>query len=57
MQQKFEPLEALTNAASNLLGLNFLFCGIGELENKYETIQNEQNDDIETLKTIETSGR
>mmetsp|Transcript_8298 Transcript_8298/g.10872 ORF Transcript_8298/g.10872 Transcript_8298/m.10872 type:complete len:427 (-) Transcript_8298:15-1295(-) len=61
VKQKFEPLEALTNAAASLLGVSMFLGGFLEMTNQYQTVlegdtnNDSSNKNAAMFKTVETS--
>ena len=55
IKQKFEPLEAMANAAANALDLDML-GGLGETANKYEVFTNDGGDKFRVIETSELCG-
>lgn len=55
IKQKFEPLEALANAAANALDLDML-GGLGEIANKYDVFTDDGGDKFRVIETSEYCG-
>jgi hypothetical protein len=55
IKQKFEPLEALANAAANALDLDAL-GGLGEIANKYDVFTNDGGDKFRVIESSEYCG-
>ncbi|KAL3938019.1 MAG: hypothetical protein SGBAC_006976 [Bacillariaceae sp.] len=55
IKQKFEPLEAMANAAANALDMDML-GGLGETANKYDVFTNDGGDKFRVIETSELCG-
>mmetsp|Transcript_46207 Transcript_46207/g.111995 ORF Transcript_46207/g.111995 Transcript_46207/m.111995 type:complete len:346 (-) Transcript_46207:1807-2844(-) len=55
IKQKFEPLEAMANAAANALDWDML-GGLGETANKYDVFTNDGGDKFRVIETSELCG-
>eukprot|EP00980_Cylindrotheca_fusiformis_P024952 scaffold12769_cov141-Cylindrotheca_fusiformis.AAC.12 len=55
IKQKFEPLEALANAAANALDMDML-GGLGETANKYDVFTDDGGDKFRVIETSEYCG-